>query len=80
MPRIYIHVSLGFLMVTTLFRVLLFCYRNSVFRSRGHPRVYISYNSTDREEDKGGNAKKVIMLQVFLPHTIKLDAGQYVNL
>lgn len=64
-PRICIYVSLGSFTLTTLFQLLIFCYRNGVFGSRGHPRAYVSYDGTDAKQDKSGNAEKAVMVRAY---------------
>lgn len=80
LPRLCLYVSLGSLALTSLSQLLLLCYQNAVFTTRGFPRAYV-YN-TDEDQDKREELKReqAIMVRISLPCPMKLDAGQYIYL
>src|SRR5207247_11477199 len=58
LSRLCIYMSLRSFTLTLFLQILFFCYQNSLFTSRGHPRAYIHCDDTDKDEDESKNIKK----------------------
>jgi NAD(P)H-flavin reductase len=68
-------VSLGIIITSLLLQAGFILYQNGAFTSPGHPRAYLTC-----EDDENGETEKALTIRVVLPHPMKVDAGQYVNL
>ncbi|EEQ91508.2 metalloreductase transmembrane component [Blastomyces dermatitidis ER-3] len=54
-------------------QILFFCYQNSAFMSHESSQTYVSYDSTDNNEKTSEDVKKAAVIQVVLPHSMKLN-------
>ncbi|KAB8227897.1 ferric reductase family protein [Aspergillus alliaceus] len=77
-PRIYLLVALGISSLTSFLQLITFLYRNGLLAGRGCPRAVVSFSVKESEEE--GTAATAIRIRIFLPRSVKVQAGQYINL
>ena len=85
-PRLYLHIALGILSLTSSLQLFLFLYRNGLLTGRQCPRAVVSYchhrktqakdGDTDEPEDTDG----IMKIRLILPRPVEVMAGQYINL
>lgn len=80
-PRLCIYIALGILGLTSILQLMIFLFRNGLFAGRGSPRAIVSYRQGEEtEQDPNGMSGAVIKIQITLPRSVKVEAGQYINL
>lgn len=58
-----------------------FLYRNGLFAGRGSPRAIVSYSQGEKaRENSDDMSGSVIKMQIIIPRSVKVEAGQYINL
>lgn len=55
-------------------------YRNGLFSGRGPPRAIVSYHQGEKAEDYDNIRGGIIKIRIILPRSVKVKAGQYINL
>lgn len=80
-PRLCIYVALGIFGLTSLLQSMTFLYRNGLFAGRGSPRAIVSYSQGEKaRENSDDMSGSVIKMQIIIPRSVKVEAGQYINL
>lgn len=77
-PRIYVIITLAFLLVAPALQFLLAIHRNGIFPSRGCPRALVSCGRHD--VNRKDYSSLLIQVRITLPRPMKIKAGQYINL
>lgn len=77
-PSIYLFIALGIFALTSFLQLVTFLYLNGLLAGRGCPRALVSFSVREAKEDS--SAVTAIRIRILLPRTVKVQAGQYINL
>ncbi|KAJ5976642.1 hypothetical protein N7481_010349 [Penicillium waksmanii] len=78
LPKLYLYVPLVILALTTFLEVVNLCYMNGLFSGHGAPRAFVSF--TPEGSLTHPRLRKAAHIRLVLPRSIKVYAGQYINL
>lgn len=74
----YLLIALGVFGLILFLQLITLLYRNGLFAGRGSPRAIVSFSTGESTEE--GTAVKAAHIHVLLPRSVKVEAGQYINL
>ncbi|KAJ5640273.1 uncharacterized protein N7484_008135 [Penicillium longicatenatum] len=79
LPRLYVYIPLGLILLAILVELCLFIFRNGVFPSRPYSRASIRCDQVQQTLTQGKELKP-LTVRVALAQPLHIHAGQYINL
>ncbi|KAE8405942.1 hypothetical protein BDV37DRAFT_270400 [Aspergillus pseudonomiae] len=77
-PSIYLFIALSIFAFTSFLQLVTFLYFNGLLAGRGCPKALVSFSVREAKEDS--SAVTAIRIRILLPRSVKVQAGQYINL